>query len=303
MSEAAELENPAFRAGFVALLGRPNVGKSTLLNALAGSKLSIVTPHAQTTRHRISAIIERPGGQIILVDTPGVHRGERRALNKAMNRTASGASADADMIAMVVEAGKWQAEDDLVLSRIARDARPVIAVINKIDRLRSRDSLLPYIDELSRRHEFAAIVPVSASKADNLDALVQVIERHLPQSSRLFPQGQRTDRSIEFRAAEVIREKLSLELRQELPFGIAVQIEGVQPVEEQLHVDAVIWVDRPGHKPIVIGQGGERLKRIGRNARLELNELYGQRVHLTLWVKIRPGWADDIQALRKLEIE
>lgn len=292
-----------FRSGFAALVGRPNVGKSTLLNALVGQKLSIVTPRPQTTRHRILGICNLPTAQIAFVDTPGLHRTARRALNKAMNRTAGTALADADVAVLVVEAPRWGAEDELVLSRIARAARPAVLAVNKIDRVHPRERLLPYLAALAARHPFLAIVPVSALKADNIDDLRDTIAAQLPQTPALFPEGQLTDRGVGFRIAEAIREKLTLELNQEVPYGIAVEVERLTEEENRLIVDAAVWVDREGQKPIVIGAKGERLKRVGRSARLALNGLTGRRVHLNLWVKVRENWADNARALRELGVE
>lgn len=292
-----------FRSGFAALVGRPNVGKSTLLNALVGEKLSIVTPRPQTTRHRILGVLTLPAAQIAFVDTPGLHVQASRALNKAMNRTATAALEDADLVVLVTEAPKWTAEDELALGRIARSGRPVIAAVNKIDLVRPRERLLPYLAELAARHAFLAIVPVSALKAENIEDLRNTIVAHLPQSPALFPEGERTDRGLSFRISEAIREKLTLELNQEVPYGIAVEVERLAEEDGQLVVDAAIWVDRNGQKPIVIGARGERLKRVGRAARLALNTLLGRRVHLNLWVKVRENWADNARALKELGLE
>jgi GTPase len=286
-----------FRSGFAALVGRPNVGKSTLLNALVGAKLSIVTPRPQTTRHRILGVLTLPEAQIAFVDTPGLHVKAARALNKAMNRTATAALEDADLVVLVVEALRWTGEDSLALERIVRAGRPVIAAVNKIDRVRGRVRLLPYLAELAAQHAFLAIVPVSALRGDNIEDLQRTIVAHLPRSPALFPDGELTDRGMSFRIAETIREKLTLELNQEVPYGIAVE------VERLLTVDAAIWVDREGQKPIVIGARGERLKRVGRAARLALNEMLGRRLHLNLWVKVRENWADNARALRELGVE
>jgi GTP-binding protein Era len=292
-----------FRSGFAALVGRPNVGKSTLLNALVGEKLSIVTPRPQTTRHRILGIVTEPHAQIAFVDTPGLHEHASRALNKAMNRTASAALEDADLVVLVVEAGRWTHEDELVLARLKRSGRAAIAAVNKIDRVRPRERLLPYLAELGQRHDFLAIVPVSALKSDNVAALRESIAARLPLSLALFPQGERTDRSERFRIAELIREKLTLELNQEVPYGIAVEVERLAEEDGQLMVDAAIWVDRAGQKPIVIGARGERLKRVGRAARLALNGMLQRRLHLNLWVKVRENWADNARALKELGLE
>jgi GTP-binding protein Era len=293
-----------FRSGFVALAGRPNVGKSTLLNALVGHKLSIVTPRPQTTRHRLIGLAQLADAQIAFVDTPGLHLGPRRALNRAMNRTAAAAVGDSDLVLFVVEALKWTDEDALALSRILDSGHVVVAVVNKVDRVRPRERLLPYLAQLAARHTFRDIVPVSASKGDNLDDLRRVIVAALPVGAAMFPLDQLTDRTEAFRIAETIREKLTLELVEELPYGVAVEIEQIVVEEDgRKAVSAVIWVDRAGQKPIVIGAEGGRLKRIGRSARLELNRLLGERFHLTLWVKVREDWADDARALRQLGVE
>jgi GTP-binding protein Era len=291
------------KCGFAALVGRPNVGKSTLLNALVGEKLSIVTPRPQTTRHRILGVCHLPDAQIAFVDTPGLHRGERRALNRAMNRTAAAALDDADLCVLVVEALHWSAEDDHALKRIERSGKPVIAVVNKVDRVHPRERLLPWMAELARRFGFADIVPLSALKSDNIDALRKAIVKRLPESPPLFTEGERTDRGLEFRIAETIREKLTLELNQEVPYGVAVEVEKAAEEEGRLEISAVIWVDRAGQKPIVIGPKGERLKRVGRSARLELNRMLSRRLHLELWVKVRENWADNARDLKHLGLE
>jgi GTPase len=294
----------AFHSGFVALVGRPNVGKSTLLNAMLGQKVSIVTARPQTTRHRVLGISESEAGQIAFLDTPGMHQGPRRALNRAMNRTAGAALGEADLAVFIVEALKWTDEDAMALERVLQAGCPVIAVINKVDKVHPRERLLPYIDQLAQRASFLAVVPISALRTDNLEPLRRAILAALPEGERLYPAGQLTDRSERFRIAELIREKLTGELVEELPYGIAVEVESYAASEDgRVEVGAVIWVDREGQKPIVIGAGGERLKRIGRAARLELNHLFGKRYHLTLWVKVRENWADDARALRQLEVE
>ena len=294
----------SFRCGHVALVGRPNVGKSTLLNALLGQKVSIVTSRPQTTRHRVLGISNSADGQIALLDTPGMHQGPKRALNRAMNRAANTALGAADVAVLLVEALKWTEEDETALQRVVQTQRPVIAVVNKIDRVHPRERLLPYMARLAERASFLAIVPMSALRADNVKALRRVILEALPEGERLYPAGQITDRTERFRIAELIREKLTLELVEELPYGVAVEVESYAETDDgRVEIGAVIWVDREGQKPIVIGAGGERLKRIGRAARLELNHLFGRRYHLTLWVKLRENWADDARALRELEVE
>lgn len=296
--------DPTFRAGFAALVGRPNVGKSTLLNALVGEKLSIVTPRPQTTRHRVLGLVNQSNAQIAFVDTPGLHRAEKRALNRAMNRTAASALADADVLVFVVEAMRWTDEDDLVLERVRQSGRPAVLAVNKMDRVWPADKALPYVADVAARHEFVAVVPCSAQADRNLERLKELIVQQLPESPQLFPVEQVTDRDERFRIAEVIREKLTLELVEEVPYGIAVAIEQLtEEAEGRLVVSAVIWVDREGQKPIVIGAGGERLKRIGRAARMELNHLFGKRLHLELWVKVREDWADNALALKSLGLE
>ncbi|HET7811277.1 MAG TPA: GTPase Era [Steroidobacteraceae bacterium] len=293
----------SFRAGFAAIVGRPNVGKSTLVNALVGEKVSIVTSRPQTTRHRVLGVVNRPGVQIAFVDTPGLHLGERRALNRAMNRTAAAALADADLVVFVVEALRFSEEDEAVLRRIVDSGRDAIAVVNKVDKVNPKDRLLPFVAELAGRHAFLDVVPVSAEKGINVDRLIEVIGTRLPESPEMFPPEQRTDRGIEFQIAETVREKLTMELVEELPYGIAVEIEKLEELDEQLVVHAVIWVDRNGQKPIVIGAKGSRLKRIGQKAREELNARMGRRLHLNLWVKVREDWADDARALAQLGLE
>jgi GTP-binding protein Era len=293
-----------FHSGFVVLAGRPNVGKSTLLNALVGHKVSIVTPRPQTTRHRLIGLANLPDAQIAFVDTPGLHLGPRRGLNRAMNRTAAAALGGCDLVLLLVEALKWTEEDELALARVREAGAAVMAVVNKIDCVRPRARLLPYLAELAARHAFAEIVPISAQKHDNLSELTRLVARALPVGPALFPPDQLTDRSDSFRIAEIIREKLSLELVEELPYGIAVEVEQIETQPDgRKHVAAVVWVDRRGQKPIVIGAEGERLRRVGRAARLELNRLLGERLHLALWVKVREDWADDARALKQLGME
>jgi GTPase len=292
-----------FRSGFAALVGRPNVGKSTLLNAMVGQKLSIVTPRPQTTRHRIVGIAHLPNAQIAFVDTPGLHQHGSRALNKAMNRTAATSLTDADLVVLVIDATKWTVEDDLALERVVASGLPAIAAVNKIDQIHPRDKLLPYMADLAKRHQFAAIVPISALKANGVEALKKTIADALPVAPPMYADDQLTESTLEFRIAEMIREKLTLELNQEVPYGVAVEVEQMKDEDGQLTVDAAIWVDREGQKPIVIGAKGERLKRVGRSARIALNDLLNRRLHLNLWVKVRENWADNARALKHLGLE
>ena len=293
----------AERCGFVAVIGRPNVGKSTLINAIMGKKISIVTHKPQTTRHRILAVHTEGDTQIVFVDTPGIHRKAVKAMNRMMNRTAANALADADLVLFVVEATRWTDEDDDVVSRFRSTETPVVAVLNKVDRVDPKERLLEAIASLSKRHPFAEIIPISALKKDNLDALMAVIPNFLPDSPLLFPQEMQTDRSAEFQAAEVIREKLTLLLHQEVPYGLTVQIESYESKDERLTINAIIWVDRDSQKGIVVGKGGKVLKTVGQSARLELSERLACRVHLELWVKVKDNWSDNDQDLMRLGYE
>ena len=288
------------RAGFVALVGRPNVGKSTLLNALVGQKVSITSPKPQTTRHRIVGILTGPGYQAVFLDTPGLHTRQPRGLNRAMNRAALGSMADADLLLFVMDATRWTGEDEAALERVRGSGKRSVLVINKCDRVRPRERLLPLIEKLSALHPFDAVVPLSAVKGDNVGRLAALIPQLLPVAGPMYPEDQVTDRSERFLAAEVIREKLTLALREELPYGITVEIERWEEHEDdRLAIGAVIWVERVGQRRIVIGEGGGLLKNVGRAARLELNGLLGRRVHLELWVKVREDWADSEAALQQ----
>ena len=289
------------RCGTAVLAGRPNVGKSTLLNALVGQKLSIVTPKAQTTRQRIAGVLTRPGYQLILHDTPGFGAAAGRRLNQAMHREAVAAIATADVAVLITAATRWTAEDDAVLAQLVAAGRPIVVAVNKVDRVRPKERLLPVLDALSRRHAFAAIVPVSALRGQNLERLMDAIVALLPEAPPLYPEDQVTDRSERFMAAEILREKLMLALHDELPYGIAVEIERFEETPDgRVEIDAVIWVEREGQRKIVIGTRGEGLKAIGRAARLELNKLLDRRVHLSTWVKLREDWTDDAGMLRRL---
>jgi len=291
------------RCGFVAVVGRPNVGKSTLINAVMGTKVSIVTAKPQTTRHRILAVHTTKSVQIIFVDTPGLHRKAGKAMNRMMNRTAASALADADLVLFVTEAGRWTDEDGDVLRRLKSITAPVVAVLNKVDLVKPKEQLLQVIAETSSRHEFAHILPISAKKHDNLDALMTLIPGYLPESPQLFPSDMQTDRGIEFQAAEIIREKLTLSLHQELPYGLTVQIERFEVDADRTTINAIIWVERDSQKGIVVGKGGAVLKRVGKAARLELKAKLGRPVHLELWVKVKDNWADSVKDLQSLGYE
>ena len=294
------MSEQAFRCGFVAVVGRPNVGKSTLINVILGQKISIVTPRPQTTRHRILGVKSRRDCQIIFVDTPGLHRKARKAMNRMMNRTAASALADADVALFLTEANRWTAEDQDVLKRLQSISNPVIAVLNKIDKVHPRELLLETMAEMSERYDFAEVIPISAKREENLERLMELLPGFLPESVALFPEDMITDRSQTFRAAEIIREKLTLNLRQEVPYGISVQIERYLEDESGIAIDAVIWVERDSQKGIVVGKGGSVLKKVGRAARVELKAQAGVPVHLELWVKVKENWADSEKDLMRL---
>ena len=309
MNEAGGNATPeagAVRCGIAALVGRPNVGKSTLLNALLGSKVSIVSPKPQTTRTRIHGVLTRPGLQIVFADLPGIHTKQPRAINRYMNRTALSSLADSDVNLFVIEALRWTDEDERVLGELRQAGRPIVLIINKVDRAKPKERLLPFIDEIVRKADFAEVVPLSALKRNNLERLPDVIGHYLPESPQLYPPDQLTDVSDRFMAAEIVREKLTRRLQEEVPYGLVVEIEGMGEAEDEpgkLVIQAVIWVERTGQKAIVIGKGGELLKEVGRAARLELRHHFGKPVHLELWVKVREGWSDDESALRSLGFE
>ncbi|HEX7719457.1 MAG TPA: GTPase Era, partial [Woeseiaceae bacterium] len=290
----------AHRAGYVAVVGRPNVGKSTLVNALSGSKVSIVTPKPQTTRHRILGIRSTSDSQIVFIDTPGLHDAGRKAMNRLMNRAALHAIQDADLLLFMVEANRWTAADERALQRLEGTSRPVIAVLNKIDKVHPKEELLRAIGDVANKFDFAEVIPVSARQGANLDRLLAALPRYLPQSPPYFPPGTVTDRSDEFRASELIREKLTLCLRQEVPYGLTVQIEKFERGHKGLEVAGLIWVERDSQKGIVVGKDGSLLKKAGRAVRLELKEQYGIPVHVELWVKVKENWADSDEQLRRL---
>jgi GTP-binding protein Era len=288
------------KAGYVALVGRPNVGKSTLLNHLIGQKISITSRRPQTTRHRIHGIRTTEAGQAVFVDTPGLHASGKRAMNRYLNRTAETALADVDVLVWVIDRPEWVAEDDLVLERIKRSGAPVILAINKVDRVEDKALLLPFLEQAQAVHPFAALVPVSALKGANLDVLDGKIMELLPEGEPIFPEDQVTDRSMRFLAAEIIREKLLRATSQEVPHALSVEIEQFKVEGGLTRIAAVIWVEREGQKAIVIGRKGDVLKKIGERARQDLENLVEGKVFLQLWVKVKEGWSDDERALRSL---
>ena len=292
-----------FRCGFVALVGRPNVGKSTLLNRLVGQKISIVTPKAQTTRHRILGIVTRSDFQLILVDTPGLHRSDASYLNRLMNQAAIAGLDDADLVLFMTEALRWNERDQRVLEILKSRDRDIVLVINKIDQIRDKQELLPFIETLSKKADFVAIVPVSARKSIGLEGLSAEILPRLPISPALFDSEQLTDRSREFRAAEIIREKLMLMLQEEVPYGTTVQIERFEKGGKGYVISALVWVARAGQKKIVIGSKGSMMKKIGEAARRDLKRFVGEPVHLELWVKVKEQWADNEMVVKSMGYE
>jgi len=291
----------SFRCGYVAILGRPNVGKSTLLNRILGQKISITSRKPQTTRHRILGVHTSPTAQGLFVDTPGIHFGSKRALNQAMNRAATDTLNDVDLLLFMVQGTRFTEADEAVLKLIKRSATPAIAVINKIDRVTDKVQLLPAIDRLAQTGVFKQVIPVSAQTGEQVEELLGIVEDYLPVASALFDDEQITDRSLRFLAAEIVREKIMRQLGDEIPYGCSVEIERFDSDSGQTQIDALIWVEKPAHKPILIGKAGERLKRIGSDARQDLITLIDAPVHLQLWVKVKRGWTSDARAVRSLE--
>jgi GTP-binding protein Era len=290
-----------FRSGYVAIIGRPNVGKSTLINRVLGQKLCITSRRPQTTRHRILGIKTTEQGQFIYVDTPGLHSDNKKAMNRYMNRAAASSIEDVDVILFVVEGLKWTDEDKKVLKRLQQDARaPVILVLNKADKLSDKGALLPQMQELSAQYDFAAVVPISARKGMNTDVLEQEIAKLMPAGEMIYDEDQLTDRSSRFLAAEIVREKLFRYLGKELPYSLTVEIELFEEEDNMYRISAVVYVERSGQKSIVIGKNGEQLKLIGREARLEMEQLFSCKVYLQIWVKVREGWSDNERMLKNL---
>ena len=290
------------RSGYIAIVGRPNVGKSTLLNRLVGEKISIVSRKAQTTRHRITGIVTTDESQFVFVDTPGFQTKYGNALNRAMNRGVTQTLSDVDLVLFVIEAGRYDAKDQAVVKLLPKD-RPVILVINKTDQLKDRSSLLPFLAQVSAEHDYAAIVPISATKGKQTDELLAEARKHLPNEGLMFPEDDLTDKSERFLAAEYIREKVFRLLGDELPYATTVEIEKFEIEGNLRRIFAAIVVDRDGHKAIVIGKGGESLKRIASEARQDMERLFGDKVYLEIWVKVKSGWNDDERLLKSLGYE
>jgi GTP-binding protein Era len=290
------------RSGYVAIVGRPNVGKSTLLNRLVGEKISIVSRKAQTTRHRITGILTTGDAQYVFVDTPGFQTKFSNALNRAMNRGVTQTLNDVDVVFFVVEAGRFDAKDKAVVTLLPPD-RPVILVVNKTDQLKERNALLPFLGEVASVHDFAAVVPVSATKGRQTEQLLAEARKYLPHVGLMFPEDELTDRSERFLAAEYVREKLFRLLGDELPYATTVEIEKFEVDGGLRRIYAAIVVDRDSHKAIVIGKGGETLKRIASEARQDMERLFDSKVYLEVWVKVKSGWTDDERLLKSLGYE
>lgn len=291
-----------FRTGYVAIIGRPNVGKSTLTNRLVGAKVSITSRKAQTTRHRIHGVLTTDNTQYIFVDTPGFQTTHTNALNRLMNRSVTSSFADVDVILLVIEAGRWGSGEEALLAMLP-EGKPIILVINKIDRWEDKGQLLPFITKLSTEHQFAEIVPLSAEKGMGTEALLKTVATYLPVMPPVFDADDITDRSERFLASEILREKLFRNLGEELPYGLAVEIEKFEQEGDLRRIFAAIIVDRSAHKIMVIGKSGERLKRISTDARRDMEKLFGGKVWLETWIKVKTGWADDERALKSLGYE
>ena len=292
----------AIRSGYIAIVGRPNVGKSTLLNRLIGEKISIVSRKAQTTRHRITGILTNDDAQFVFVDTPGFQTKFSNALNRAMNRGVTQTLHDVDVVLFVIEAGRYDAKDKAVVRLLPKDI-PVILVVNKTDQLKSREALLPFLAEVAADHDYTAVVPVSAAKGRQTDDLLKAARKHLPNEGLMFPEDELTDKSERFLASEYIREKVFRLLGDELPYATAVEIERFEVEGALRRINAAIVVDRESHKAIVIGKGGDSLKRIASEARQDMERLFDGKVYLEIWVKVKSSWNDDERLLKSLGYE
>ena len=294
------MNDQTFRSGYVAIVGRPNVGKSTLLNRILGVKLAITSHKAQTTRHAILGINSTEAGQVVYVDTPGIHDRSDNAMNRYLNRTARSVLNDVDLLVFVVEALRWTREDEKVLSQIQASKVPVILVVNKVDKVKQKESLLPYISEMAARHEFTEVVPLSAKSGKNLAQLEELVMAGLPEGEKLFPDDQLTDRPEKFFAAEMIREQVTRRYAKELPYATSVEIEKFEELQGRYRIHGVIWVEKPGQKGIIIGKEGQALKEVATQARKSMEKFFGTKVHLEIWVKVKKSWSSDEAALVRL---
>ncbi len=292
----------SFSTGVIAVVGRPNVGKSTLVNALVGAKVSIVSSKPQTTRHRILGVRTEADAQYIFADTPGFQTQFKSALNSAMNRTVTQALAEVDVVLWLVEARKFTPADQRILPLLPRD-KPVVLVVNKIDLVEEKTKLLPYLESMAKQYNFAEIVPLSAEKEKDVLRLPAILKPYLPEGEAWFAEDDITDRSSRFLAAEIVREKVFRLTGDEIPYVVAVTIEQFEEDGAMFRIGAVIWVDRDGHKPIVLGRGGEHIKRIASEARVDMEKLFDRKVFLQVWVKVKGGWADDSRLIKQFGYE
>ncbi len=290
----------ASRCGYVAIVGRPNVGKSTLLNHMLGQKISITSRKPQTTRNAVVGIKTEGDVQIIFVDTPGMHLGQQKAINRYMNKAATSAMKDVDVVVFVVDRFIWTEEDEAVAEKLQHLPCPIILAVNKVDQIEDKESLLPHLQTLSEKLNVAEIVPMSALRNTNLDRLEALITERLPEGVHMYPDDQITDRSSRFMAAEIVREKITRQLGDELPYEMAVEIEEFKQEGNLLNISALILVERDGQKKILIGDKGARIKLIGTEARVDMEKLFEMKIMLKLWVKVKSGWSDDERALRSL---
>lgn len=294
------MTEPAFRSGYVALVGRPNVGKSTLLNRLIGQKVAITSHKPQTTRHRILGIQSREEGQIVYIDTPGIHDRGMQALNRYLNRAAHSALQEVDLALFVVQAGVWNREDEMVLKAIQQARTPTIAVVNKIDTVRPREALLPYLSELGRRHDFLEVVPVSAKDGTQVETLETVLLKYLPVGEAIFPEDQLSDRPERFFAAEILREQIIRRYHEELPYAVTVEIERFEEDDGRYVIGAVIWVERDSQRGILLGRQGQAMKEAASAARRNMEDFFQTRVHLDVWIKVKKSWSSDETSLAQL---
>ena len=296
-------KNKLFKCGFVSIVGRPNVGKSTLVNSILRNNISIVTRKPQTTRNRILGIYTMPEYQAIFVDTPGIHINEKKAINRVMNKTAINAMMDTNLNLFVCDSLYWSEEDEVVLNQLKNARSPSILLLNKIDLIHPKDKLLELISTLSNKHEFSEVIPIMAKNRDSLKSLLSIIPKYLPNSPQLYESEMITDRSRIFITSEKIREKLILQLNQEIPYGLSVEIDKFSEETKQIRIDAMIWVEKNGQKGIVVGKDGSTLKKIGTSARLDLKNYFKKNIHLNLWVKVKSNWADSKKELISMGFE
>ncbi len=288
------------KSGYVALIGRPNVGKSTLLNHLLGQKLSITSRRPQTTRHRIIGIKTTDQAQAIFVDTPGIHRTEQKALNRRLNQTAQATLTGVDIVVWLNDSLQWRDDDELILEKLKHIDVPVIFAINKVDLVDDKTKCLPFLQTVSERYPFAELIPISALKTTNVDALEQAIIKLLPDGELIYPEDQITDRSERFFVSEIIREKLTRSLSKELPYALTIEIENFEETEALVTISAIIWVESEGQKRIVIGNKGAVLKKVGQRARIDIEQMLEKKVFLNLWVKVKSGWSDNERMINAL---